>query len=337
MNVQNPSAAQQWPEQAFEPVEACLWCASERLSVEVSGVRDWFFDAVPGEFEFARCEDCGSLVLLRRPTAEFLPAAYSGYYTHGDTERSGARVQGLAAKLKSEISSAYIRSRYTTDYGVKDAVLGQFYRLFTNRRREIDVNLRFLPQQPGTVFDYGCGNGSFLSRAKAKGHRVFGVDFDPGAIEAATKNGIEVALPDDADGVLQHGPFDHISAAHVIEHVADPNRLLASFHGWMKKGGTLFLELPNAKAAGLAEYGEFWRGLEAPRHFSLPTRTILREALENSGFSNVEYHPRASVKPWLWAESRSAIESLEQLETATPRIAADLSEEEFLTVTARAV
>lgn len=333
--MQSRPAPDAWPEHAFEAVDVCPWCSGRQLTRSVQGARDWFFEAVPGTFDFASCADCASLVLLRRPVPEFLPAAYANYYTHDDTAPVTKPTQGLANRIKTAISSAYVRTRYGRQNGLVDNALGRFYRLFDERRREIDVYFRFLPTSAGTVLDYGCGNGTFLDRARGHGHRVYGVDFDPGAIEAAAKKGIAVVLPDAVANVLEHGPFDHISAAHVIEHVADPKGLLADFRTWMKPGGTLFLELPNAHAEGLARYGHFWRGLEAPRHFSLPSRKVLSEALEEAGFGSVVFHRRDVVKSWLWAQSDAARRDFGADSEAMPQ--AGQGEEEFLTVTAQAV
>lgn len=337
MNIASSPADQEWPPHAFETVDSCPWCESQRLAPAIAGVRDWFFDAVPGEFEFATCQDCGSLVLGRRPTSEYLAGAYSNYYTHADTATAKSPSNGLANRVKSAISSAYVRSRYSGSGSSVDAALARFYSLFVERCREIDVYYRFLPEQPGKVLDFGCGNGTFLERAREKGHSVFGVDFDPGAIDAAAQKGITVMLPDDVENVLANGPFDHVSAAHVIEHVDTPKQLLSQLRRWMKPGATLFLELPNANADGLARFGPYWRGLEAPRHFSLPTRSTLRSALHEAGFADVEYHCRAGVAGWLGAESAAARDANAGSAQPTPADENTDGEEEFLTVTAQAI
>ena len=81
------------------------------------------------------------------------------------------------------------------------------------------------------------------------------------------------------------GTFDHITLVHVLEHVPNPLDLLARLFAWLKPVGTLFVEPPNADATGPAILDQYWRGLEAPRHFALPTRGALTGALEHAGFA----------------------------------------------------
>lgn len=101
------------------------------------------------------------------------------------------------------------------------------------------------------------------------------------------------------------GAFDHITLAHVLEHVPDPLGLLAEFFAWLKPGGTLFIEVPNADATGLAIFGRYWRGLEAPRHFTLPTQAALTGALIRAGFAIARQDVDPFVRGWMWEKSLS--------------------------------
>jgi SAM-dependent methyltransferase len=115
-----------------------------------------------------------------------------------------------------------------------------------------------------------------------------------------------------------HEAFDHITLAHVLEHVPDPAALLRRLFGWLKPGGTLFIEVPNADATGLGIFGRYWRGLEAPRHFSLPSRASTVAALEREGFKLVRQHINNSARQRVWelslgicpAENRAQVEAM---------------------------
>ena len=330
-------AGETWPDDRFEKVEVCPWCDGSSLATEVTDVRDWYFGAIPGAFSFSRCLDCGALVLDTRPKPEYLPRAYEGYYTHDEGRKKTAPKGSLVQRARSTISSGYVRSRYGQMSDPLSSLVGRFYTLFPSRRREMDVIQRFLPRSPGIVLDYGCGDGAFLGLAKGHGHHPIGVDFDPDARRVATQKGVEAVAPEALPSVLGDRQLDYVSAAHVIEHVPDPKNLLLSFRRWTKSGAVLFLEIPNALAVRLYRYGAYWRGLEAPRHFSLPCRDTLKDALVDAGFSDVTFHPRPSVKDWLWLECDQALAT-----AGVPRRSARLrnvrssDEEEFLTVTARA-
>jgi 2-polyprenyl-3-methyl-5-hydroxy-6-metoxy-1,4-benzoquinol methylase len=332
--AQQPAPCPAWPDEWFEHARACLWCGGRDLARAVEGVEDWFFGAVPGAFAFARCASCASLVLKRRPCAGHLASAYVGYYTQREAEpaREGG---GLARRIVRAVEAGYARRRYAASGALSDLAISCACQMLPVRRAEVDWNYRHLPRAPADVLDYGCGNGAFLARAAALGHRATGVDFDPQAAAIARRHGVTVHLPGAmADGAFA-GRFDHITAAHVLEHVADPLALLADFRRWLKPGGTVFIELPNAEAEGLARHGRFWRGLEAPRHFSLPSAAALRRALEQAGFAGAVIGARAFSRPFMDAASQAA-------QAAHPGVASgalagrDAGGPEFLTALARA-
>ena len=53
----------------------------------------------------------------------------------------------------------------------------------------------------------------------------------------------------------------------------------------LRPGGVLLLTLPNSLSTLRAHFGANWRGLEAPRHVSIPSQDQLMRLLETSGFS----------------------------------------------------
>ena len=296
-----------WPADWFEENHTCLFCHGSALDPLLEGVRDWFFGAVPGDFAIDRCRDCGSLVLPRRPDAAHLGLAYQGYYTHrAGSEAPPAR--SLVQRIGRMLATGYARHRYHFSRAPGDALCAAAFARFPVRRAEVDAEHRYLPDRPARVLDFGCGNGQFLARARDLGHDVLGVDFDPAAVEVAAAQGIRVLLPDQLAGEPLDGGFDLVTAAHVIEHVPDPLALLRQFRGWLKPGGALFIEVPNAAAEGLARYGRFWRGLEAPRHFALPTAAALTAALEQSGFAVEVAGRRAFAAGFMWTVSQEARE-----------------------------
>ena len=320
-----------WPTDWFEQVTACLWCSSDRIDPCIAGVRDWFFGCVPGEFSFGRCRECGSLLLQSRPTAAHLAKAYRGYYTH-TAEQAGTPGNGLVQRMGRVLANGYARRRYGQSSRIGDAALASLFGLFPVRRAEIDAKHRHLPAAPADVLDYGCGNGEFLVRAAGLGHRIVGVDFDPTAVATARARGLAVFEPSAEQSAEFSARFALITAVHVLEHVPDPLALLRDFRRWLKPGGELFLEMPNAAAAGLGQHGKFWRGLEAPRHFSVPSEAGLRSALKQAGFAQVIIGQRAFARDFMDAASHAAAHG----EGMLPLSQAVLSGPEVLTCLARA-
>jgi len=324
-----------WPEDWFVRQTSCLWCGGETLQPLLANARDWYFAAVPGEFAVLRCATCRSLVLDRRPDDSHLGAAYAGYQTRDVPPDAGPK--GFAHRALQFIKRAYVTQRYGGPARLSDRVLATVFALLLPARRlDEDVRHRFLPKTPSRVLDFGCGNGDFLLRARALGHDVVGVDFDEQALAVALKRGLEAALPQDLENQGLVGQFDMITANHVIEHVSDPRELLARFRQWLKPGGRLFIEVPDARARGLALYGPFWRGLEAPRHFSLPSREALTSALQQAGFDALELWERAFVTRGMGRLARS-------VRARHPSVSTELGQvdgfdsNEFITLTATAV
>lgn len=287
----------------FETVRSCPYCQAALATVVELRPEDYFFRQIPGEFQLPACPDCKSLVLSPRLTEASLPLAYASYYTHEAAKSAdvilGNRGGGLAGWLKR----AYVRRRYGGSKQLIDLTGYAFYRLARNDVGETDLYYRLAPAVPAQILDFGCGGGEFLLRMKRLGHTVIGVDFDPTSLERVRQSGIEVMTPDALTSSGCKGRFDLITLAHVIEHVADPVALLRMLGGLLRPGGRLYLETPNSEAAGLAILGKYWRGLEAPRHFSIPSRAALDQALRESGFADVEYYVRGSVRKWLWEDS----------------------------------
>ena len=320
-----------WPENWFEEQRACLFCGSHDLSEFVDQVRDWFFRSVPGSFAYRRCLACGTLVLDRRPTGEHLSLAYANYYTH-ESEPEAAR-PGPARRVWQAVSRGFVRHRFGGSSRIRDRLCAGVVDRLPRRRLGVMAHHRFLPGTPSRVLDYGCGNGDFLLRAKALGHSVAGIDFDEAAVAIAASRGLDVRTSGQAQSERFDQGFDMVTANHVLEHVADPRGLLRQFHGWLAPGGRLYLEMPNAQAGGIARFGRFWRGFEAPRHFAIPSRKALRRALEDAGFTAIAFHDRQAIARGMDAQSAAAARQYPDVDPGAT-LAAGLADCEFLTVTA---
>ena len=107
------------------------------------------------------------------------------------------------------------------------------------------------------VLDVGCAYGGFLVAAKEAGAgRVVGLDIDSKLIDLARLQlddhhvSGELAIEDiTSEGVADRwGRFDIVLCNDVIEHVVDPGRCAQNLASVMKRGGKVFLEIPNGTA-----------------------------------------------------------------------------------------
>lgn len=112
-----------------------------------------------------------------------------------------------------------------------------------------------LSRPGGRALDVGCGDGGFLAELDragdlaARGWELHGVDYSAAAIGHARDRpytfeqcNIEEAIPYGDDS------FDIVTAGEVIEHVYNPDHLLAEMKRILRPGGRVVLTTPNLHA-----------------------------------------------------------------------------------------
>ena len=96
------------------------------------------------------------------------------------------------------------------------------------------------------ILDLGCRSGA-LTRAYAAGNEVIGLDVDRGALEEAAELGIETVWAD-AEEPLPFGDasFEVVVAAELLEHLREPDRVVAEVARVLRPGGTFAGSVPNS-------------------------------------------------------------------------------------------
>jgi len=101
------------------------------------------------------------------------------------------------------------------------------------------------------ILDLGCGFGNHSFLLYEKGAKVFALDIEKEFVEVVnlkkkltnyniftiTGNGFFLPFKQDS--------FDGVICTHTIEHIRDPQKFLQEIHRVLKKGGFLYLTLPN--------------------------------------------------------------------------------------------
>jgi len=96
------------------------------------------------------------------------------------------------------------------------------------------------------VLDIGCGNGLLLEACRMAGCECVGVEPSQYGRRITAARGLPV-FPD-LGSVPAEKPFDLVTLYHVMEHVADPDGLLAAVKTRLGSGGRLCLEVPNLRS-----------------------------------------------------------------------------------------
>jgi methionine biosynthesis protein MetW len=118
---------------------------------------------------------------------------------------------------------------------------------FVFARPEREVLFRRYVGGPGRrVLDLGCRDGA-LTSAYADGNDVVGVDADREALAEAARHGIETHWADlDQPLDFPDESFDVVVAGELLEHLRDPQRLVADARRVLRPGGTFVASVPNA-------------------------------------------------------------------------------------------
>ncbi|HEX4507406.1 MAG TPA: class I SAM-dependent methyltransferase [Alphaproteobacteria bacterium] len=157
--------------------------------------------------------------------------------------------------------------------------------------------LERIPTGAARVLDLGCGCGGNARLLSARGMKVDGVTVSGREAAEASAHcadvyirNLEEGLPDLPPGRL----YDAVICSHVLEHIADPDRMLADIIPRLKRTGVLIVALPNLMLwksrlkllAGRFEYTE--TGLMDRTHVRWYTFASARRLLEAHGFTVIE-------------------------------------------------
>ncbi len=189
---------------------------------------------------------------------------------------------------------------YPSDYDPfrRTSLTGRARRLLL--RHEVRRLWRYLAP-PRRILDVGCATGDLLHCIREAGNpRVYGLEPDPRAAEAARSRGLVVWT-----GTLDTLPripasFDVVLFQHVLEHLPQPREALAIVAEILRPGGTVILWLPNGHSWAASLFGEAWMGYDPPRHRSVFTPASLRRLLAHAGFVLVAEHHEWHGLEWAW-------------------------------------
>jgi SAM-dependent methyltransferase len=180
---------------------------------------------------------------------------------------------------------------YPPDYEpyAQDAEQAKGFLSGLDYRYGVAKRCRVVTKRPGRVLDVGCGAGHFLNGMKRRGWQVFGTEVSVGAAAYAGKRfGLEVFVGPLEQAEFPPAYFDAVTLWHVLEHLHDPRATLMEINRLLKDDGLLVFAIPNWDSVDARLFGEFWVGLDMPRHVYVFPRPALEELLAQTGFKIVE-------------------------------------------------
>jgi SAM-dependent methyltransferase len=213
---------------------ACPSCGSDKLQYVLKAADHTVSHET---FEIWQCEICSL-----RFTQDVPDAAGIGPYYH---------------------SEAYI-SHSNTSKGV----VNRLYHLvrgqtLSDKRQLIQSATR---KRQGKLLDIGAGTGAFVGYMQTQGWEVTGLEPEAAARGRALEDHKVSLLDATAFDSLPDDSYDAVTLWHVLEHVHDLHRYLDKLKALVKKGGRIFIAVPNYTSYDAGVYGPVWAAYDVPRH-----------------------------------------------------------------------
>ncbi len=219
------------------------------------------------EFSIARCAACGALYtdprVKKEAIAKYYPSKYSLYGTEATAK---SRFCGLRQTI--------------------GAVFG-------------NPNLRILRRLRGSgakkVLEIGPGDGALLELLRENDFEVVGIETNDECVRRLNDRGIKCLKADlnEAMAFLPVSSFDAVIMHHAFEHLYEPIRALRSISSLLMDHGLLLIALPDAGSWEARLFGQFWRGLDLPRHLVHYDRITIRKVVSDAGFGSIQVVPVA--------------------------------------------
>jgi Methylase involved in ubiquinone/menaquinone biosynthesis len=168
--------------------------------------------------------------------------------------------------------------------------------------QRMEIFERFVKSDEINFLDIGCGEGNTLSAALAKGWKVNGIDITDNRIEKAKDKKINFTEGMFLETEYKPDSFDIIYIDSVLEHVVDPFGYLKEIRRILKKGGVIYVGVPNEDSlqndikkivynfTGKKHIAKQLKPFDTPYHIIGFNRKSLKEAVERAGLKIVKLH-----------------------------------------------
>ncbi len=190
----------------------------------------------------------------------------------------------------NEISGYYQSEEYISHNENPSSFFDRIYALI--RRKNISYKLNLISdfkKENATLYDYGCGVGSFLSVAQKAGWLVNG--YEPSEKAGAIAKGLGVEIKSLDELIEGKKNFDVITLWHVLEHIHDLDGVVEKLKLILKQDGVLVIAVPIADSWDALKYKEAWAALDVPRHLYHFTISSIGQFFRKFGMQIVNIHP----------------------------------------------
>lgn len=154
----------------------------------------------------------------------------------------------------------------------------------------------------GKLLDVGCGAGTFLLQAKARGWQVVGTDLSTDALKLCHKRGLKV-IKGTLEELPKNARFDVITCFQTIEHLPRPDLFLKQAYSRLKPGGILLVTTPNNQGFLGKLMGKWWFEYTNLEHLYFFQHHSLAQLVRKSGFQVLSLTTESGRQldlPYIW-------------------------------------
>tara|TARA_R110002049_G_scaffold150602_5_gene313732 strand:+ start:3374 stop:4273 length:900 start_codon:yes stop_codon:yes gene_type:complete len=230
------------------------------------------YDAM--RFQMVRCVDCG----LNYQRVQLTPQDIGMFYDSEYFCYVPISERGLIVKLLTEFSAKTLLKKLR----------------------------KFAPSDDSTLFDYGCGNGNWLSLLQSVGApwKLAGSEIDADLVKQVQEAGFDAVVANDSNLLekVAPGSVGIFFMNHVIEHVRSPLDLLHKIFEVLEPGGIVYGQTPDSNCLEARLFGDRWTQWHLPQHLVLFDKRTMRQHAEKAGFEVIELSSSPSAATQ-WAAS----------------------------------
>ncbi len=249
----------------------CCVCDTENAET-IGGGYDYEYFTCPEIFDVKHCRECGNVYLSPRPDV-------------------------------SEFERIYPPTYHSLDFSEEN------YSLVHKVRSRLEANrlLRYCDGVPDNarILDVGCGDGfhlKLLQQYGQKGWTLEGVDLDSRAVAIASKTGLTIHQGSVEDLDFAGDQYDVVYTIQTIEHVAQPDAVLAAIFRILKPGGRLVIVTDNTDSLDFTYFRKnYWGGYHFPRHWNLFNPRSLSRLAQKTGFEVSAINTIVSPVNWVYS------------------------------------
>jgi len=205
-------------------------------------------------FFLSRCSECSMVYVNPRPTQNSLVRFY-----------------------RDSTASAYFQ-----EHIIRATEQHRFLRIVKPR---LEYITQVVPIK-GAWLDIGCSTGMLLSEGRGLGWDVHGIEFEPGSISQARKNGITI-YDSPIEKLSLNNSFELITMFEVLEHVGSPLDTLTACYHANKANGYIVITVPNIDGVEFNVLGVGHSNVCPPGHLNYFSPETLSNILNRVGYEIV--------------------------------------------------